>query len=202
MNCYRAHQSISPYLDHELTGAEMLEIQKHLEGCRACAQEYRSARHIKELLRSLRVQEPSGPLDMRIAHRLALAEAPMVWQFPLAARPLTAALALSCIALFAITPSFAPPVADSAAPRPLPVAFRSQAAFVAETPAEALRTSPAALSLLLAQPSPNPAVWQVTPTVTQSDDPDAPPPLAELGAEPLGDPAADGYIALANYRTP
>lgn len=202
MNCYRAHQSISPYLDHQLTGAEMLEIQRHLEGCRSCAQEYREARHIKELLRSLRVQEPVGPLETRIAHRLMLEEAPLVWKFPLAARPLAVALALSCIALFAITPSFAPPVADSAAARPLPTAFHRQATFVNETPGTPLRISPAALSLLLAQPSPNPAVWRVMPTSMQSDDLDAPPPLVEVGAEPLGDPAADGYIALTDYHAP
>lgn len=200
MNCHRAHQSLTPYLDHQLTGAEMLEIQRHLKGCRPCAEEYRTARHIKELLRSLRVQEPVGPLEMRIASRLTQEEAPTTWSLPPAARPLAVALALSCVALFTITPSFAPPVVDSAASRPPHSGFRNQAAFVTQTPVTALRASPATLSLLLSQPSPNAAAWRIMSVSTQSAAPDASSSFVEIGAEPLGDPAADGYIALADYH--
>ena len=187
----------------------MLEIQRHLDGCRSCAQEYRTARHVKELLRSLRVQEPVGPLEARITQRVIREDAARVWTFndwpagrPQAGRRWVGALALSCVALFAITPSFAPPAADVTAAHPVPAPFRSQAAFGEQTPGTVLRASPAALSLLLSQSAPNVGAWRLEPTPAdaRTSGPDAPPPLADVGAEPLGDPAADGYVALADYR--
>lgn len=216
MNCHRAHQLVSPYLDHQLTGAEMLEIQQHLGGCRSCAEEYEAARHIKSLLRSLRVQEPVGPLDARIAQRVTQQDGAFSWALPTrpapprpqAGRRLTAALALSCVALFAITPSFAPPARDSAAGRAPASAGLGQIAFREQTPGLTASGSP---SLLLAHsatntggnPTLSPAVWAINNGAQDERPvgPDAPPPLMDVGAEPLGDPAADGFVALADYRT-
>lgn len=224
MNCHRARQLVSPYLDHQLTGAEMLEIQRHLDGCRPCAEEYRAARDIKSLLRSLRVQEPLGPLDARIAQRLsrqggglwpALPRPHMALPLSLLVRPqgrrLGVALAFSCVTLFAITPSFAPPAADVAAARAPSPGGLEQTAFRGQTPDAGLRVPPVALSLLMARSAPDasggasltPAAWGVDPGPqdARGASPYAPPPLVDMGAEPLGDPAADGYVALADYRS-
>lgn len=181
----------------------MLEIQRHLEGCRSCAKEYQATLHVKELLRSLRVQEPVGPLETRIAQSVSLEDrASIAWPplpLPQAGRRFALAVALSGIALFAITPSFAPPAAGVPA-HTVPLAFQSQTAFGDQLPGTVLRASPATLSLLLAQPAPNAEAWRVAPSDPYAAGADSPPPLVNVGAEPLGDPAADGYVALADYR--
>jgi hypothetical protein len=53
MLCSRAQNLLSAYCDYELTGAEMLAIREHLEGCPSCAREYASLRQVKSLLRAL-----------------------------------------------------------------------------------------------------------------------------------------------------
>jgi len=127
---------------------------------------------------------------------------------PQRGRRLAVALALSCVALFAITPSFAPPAADVAATRATAPGGLGQTAFREQTPGAFGPVTPGTLSLLLAHsdagggPSLSPAVWGMD---AGSQDMRAPipyaPPQVDVGAEPLGDPAVAGYIALADYHS-
>jgi hypothetical protein len=70
MKCTEAKGLLSPYLDGAVTGTEMQGLQKHLDGCPACMQEYRSLRQTQQLLMSVgRVQEPA---DLGLKLRLAI----------------------------------------------------------------------------------------------------------------------------------
>lgn len=137
MNCQSAQQLISPYLDQQLTGAEMLAMQRHLAGCADCAAEYRQVCEVRSLLRSLSAIAPDAPLEARIAERVAqgswAAWGPLV-RLPLdggrvpldmgrvpdaALRPqrgrrLAGALALSGMALLLLAVPFAPSTGDAA----------------------------------------------------------------------------------------
>jgi len=134
VNCFRAQQLVSPYLDQRLTGAEMLEMQQHLAGCRRCTQEYQEARQTKILLRSLQSSHPTGTLEARIFTQIAQVDRGLqiVWAAPAFAgilptmmqmpgvgpaprgRRLATALALSCLTILTIAAPFAPSSADIA----------------------------------------------------------------------------------------
>jgi len=58
MLCCRVQNLLSAYCDRELTGAEMLAVQRHLHGCASCQNEHRSVVRIKHLLGSLGEVEP------------------------------------------------------------------------------------------------------------------------------------------------
>ncbi|MCE9559605.1 MAG: zf-HC2 domain-containing protein [Armatimonadetes bacterium] len=60
MNCRNASQSISAYLDGELTGTTMLELSRHLQECATCQSELESMRHIKSMLGKMSVVAPSA----------------------------------------------------------------------------------------------------------------------------------------------
>lgn len=219
MNCQRVQQLVSPYLDHRLTGAEMLEMQRHLEHCGSCAAEYQAALEIKVLLRSLSSREPVGSLEARIAQRLDQEERPGAWiisalpalivsppaapvRLPQRGRRLAAALALSCVGLFTIAAPFAPTTADIAAQRPPAPSPLGQPVAWQEAPVGARFGAPAVLSASLASsaaPAFAPRTVSVrtlgTATYRQA-------PLVEVGAEPLGDDTANGYVALADFQTP
>jgi len=129
VNCRSAQQLISPYLDQQLTGAEMLAMQQHLGSCAACAKEYRQVREVRLLLRSLSMVAPGQPLETRITHQLAANTGPR-WKFAAGAAPLwsvpetvsrpqrgrklAGALALSCLALLMLAAPFAPSTGDAA----------------------------------------------------------------------------------------
>ena len=113
MNCRRARHLVTPYLDQQLTGQQMLEMQRHFEECSACADEMRSILRIKMLLRSLHSPAPNRILPRHISQRLhepifqPLASLP-----PPRGRRLATALALSCLALFIVAAPFAPATYD------------------------------------------------------------------------------------------
>ena len=116
MNCHHARQLISPYLDHQLTGREMLALQDHFAVCPSCERESQSIRQLKALLRGLR--EPSLPRDFSgaVALRLEQADAGMPgWRVlclpppkPQRGRRLATALALSCLTVVSFAAPFAP----------------------------------------------------------------------------------------------
>lgn len=70
MNCRRVTNSISAYVDGELTGAEMLEIRRHLSDCRECSEEYELVRTMKFAVARLRTVAPPGHLAASIVARL------------------------------------------------------------------------------------------------------------------------------------
>ena len=116
MNCHRARQLISPFLDQQLTGRQMLDLQTHFSACVSCEAEARSLRQLKSLLRGLHSQQPSRSLPDTILARASVAETnTLPWSealLPLSrpqrGRRLTTALALSCLTVFAFAAPFAP----------------------------------------------------------------------------------------------
>lgn len=129
MNCRSAQQLISPLLDQQLTGEEMLAMRRHLGECAACAEEYRQVHEVRGLLRGLSAVAPDAPLETRIAGRVA-ARAGLSWAgasrrawgysaAERAARPqrgrrLAGGLALACVALLMLAAPFAPSTGDAA----------------------------------------------------------------------------------------
>jgi len=115
LNCHRVRKSISPYLDNQLTGREMLDLQEHFALCPSCEAEMRSIREVKTLLRGLHRPRPRGEMAALIASRLAEKESvPPTWQVPRPqrGRRLATALVFSCLAVFSVAAPFAPPSRD------------------------------------------------------------------------------------------
>ncbi len=125
MNCHRARQLISPYLDHQLSGREQAALQDHLAVCASCDRERQSLRQVKLLLRGLAAPRPlgnSGPHEFseRFSATLALRlEQPdngnPGWRVillppprPQRGRRLATALALSCLTVVSFALPFAP----------------------------------------------------------------------------------------------
>ncbi len=155
MNCHHARKFISPYLDQQLTGREMLALQDHFAGCASCEREMQSICQVKALLRGLR--EPRPPrnfpavvtqrLEQTDAHRwraLCLpsgARSPWAAPKPQRGRRLAGALVLSCVTVVSFALPFAPE-AHQAAP---PSSFGSSldtggSAFAAPLASDALLT--------------------------------------------------------------
>ena len=77
--CSAMQARLSEYLDGRLTGREMQRIAGHLEGCRQCAEEWRSLRQTQASLATLgAVQEPADLLlRIRVAVSQERARSPM-----------------------------------------------------------------------------------------------------------------------------
>lgn len=107
MNCHRVINSISAYVDGELTGAEMLELRRHLGECPDCRDECESVRQVKFAIARLRTVAPRQDLAACIVGRLGEVSIPpyvraMNSLFRFAARklsPVAAALTVSGLAL-------------------------------------------------------------------------------------------------------
>lgn len=124
MNCSRARQLISPYLDHQLSERETGALQGHLAGCALCDRERQSIRQVKLLLRGL--SGPQLPQDFSrnfsetIALRLDQPSSGPNWQVlclapprPQRGRRLATALALSCLTIVSFALPFAPEAHDT-----------------------------------------------------------------------------------------
>lgn len=107
MNCRRVSNLISAYVDGELTGAEMLEIRRHLSDCRECSEEYELVRGVKSAVSRLRTVSAPEHLAASIVARLDDISVPPYQKalnrlFGFASRklsPVAAALAVSGVAL-------------------------------------------------------------------------------------------------------
>jgi len=110
LNCRSARQLISPYLDGQLTGREMLALGDHLADCESCEREMHSLRQMKSLLRGLAEPRPPQELSRRLSSQEIYTQG-LSWRTaPLPPRPqrgrrLMAALALSCLTLLALAPA-------------------------------------------------------------------------------------------------
>ena len=137
MNCHRARQLISPYLDQQLTGREMLALQGHFAVCPSCEREMQSIRQVKALLRGLREPRPPRDFPGKTALRLERTEATRRYALslprPQHGRRLASALALSCLTVVSFALPFAPDAAHSSLFRPAP-----GAAFSAPAPTDPL----------------------------------------------------------------
>ena len=71
MSCQQTHELIHGYLDGELDLVKSLEIEKHLEQCQACTQNYEALRGLQSRLRdnSLRF-DPPAKLEKRLRSAL------------------------------------------------------------------------------------------------------------------------------------
>lgn len=111
MNCRHVINSISAYVDGELTGAEMLEIRRHLNECPDCSQECDSIRQVKFSIARLRTMAPRPEFAVCIVQKLDEVSIPpyervLAGLFRFAARklsPVAAALAVSGVALAILT---------------------------------------------------------------------------------------------------
>lgn len=107
MNCRRVMNSISAYVDGELTGSEMLEIRRHLSDCRECSEEHDLVRAMKFSVARLRTVAPPDHLAASIVAKLDEVSIPPYQRvtnrlFRFTARklsPVAAALAVSGAAL-------------------------------------------------------------------------------------------------------
>lgn len=160
MNCHRARQLISPYLDHQLSGREKTALQDHLAVCISCDRERQSLRQVKLLLRGL--AEPRLPRDFSpgefserfsetVALRLDQPDSVLPgWRViplrPPRGRRLAAALALSCLTVVSFALPFAPearPFAQSASGGPVfPVPTSTDALLSGQPPERVLLVSP------------------------------------------------------------
>lgn len=68
MLCSRVQNLLSAYCDRELTGAEMLHVRRHLDGCPACSRVHDELRHVKLLYGALAGIEPRRPFVPGILH--------------------------------------------------------------------------------------------------------------------------------------
>ena len=146
MNCSRARQLISPYLDHQLSEREKEALQGHLLVCTLCDQERQSIRQVKLMLRGLSgprlPQDFSRNFSETVALRLDLPAGPS-WQVlclapprPQRGRRLATAIALSCLTIVSFALPFAPDSHDTP---------RASAGFASGGPAFALPASTDAL---------------------------------------------------------
>ena len=70
MNCRRVMNLLSAYVDGELTGAEMLEIRRHLSNCEECMKECESLQITKQMVARLRNVAPREDFAAAIMMRL------------------------------------------------------------------------------------------------------------------------------------
>ncbi len=85
MNCKAVQSRLSSYVDAEVFGDESLAIRDHISGCCECAEEHRSVRQLKSLMRSLNAPEPPSDLGERILANCRAAEvrrSPRLWRIP------------------------------------------------------------------------------------------------------------------------
>lgn len=230
MDCRHAQQFVSPYLDQQLTGLEMLEMQQHLAECRQCAEEYAAARQIKILLRSVTVSRPETSLEERILNRLAEEERrgdlflpmstprlalPAIWQAPSPlslpppsrGRRLTTAFALSCLAVFTVAAPFASTTIEVSPP-----AEQASSVSLGQTlPIGPVATGGMSVMSSFGGPLLRPAENGMAANAAPPSSQDVifvqrcvQTPLSESGGEELGDEAVSGYVsgdvALVNYH--
>ncbi len=104
MNCIKAEEQFSAYLEDELDYQAVRAFEAHLTACESCHQEFRLFRESLDLLHQLPRIEPSGEFDIALQIRLAdiPVESVPFWQRVL--RPLygRTRLALSGIAVLLV----------------------------------------------------------------------------------------------------
>lgn len=66
MNCGNVQNSLSAYIDRELTGEQMLSIRAHINRCPRCAQEHQELSALKAELVQLPSMEPRAELEREI----------------------------------------------------------------------------------------------------------------------------------------
>ena len=209
MNCHHARQLISPYLDQQLTGREMLALHQHFTECASCEAERRSIRQVKTLLRALHEPRPRPDLSGAISARLAESEQP--WRLTLLALPprpqrgrrLATALALSCLTVLSFAATCFAPAAHNGALASSGFFFPSGL-----TPMRTMPTDEASLSPLTDMSHPDFLSQSGADGVRRERlfvGQDEASPQAELRLSPLPSGAVSDYMqgqaSFADYRT-
>lgn len=65
--CDKCEQMLQPYLDRELTEAERLEAEAHLEGCSYCRKRYRFEEKLRMFVRQAAVEQMDPLLKQKLA---------------------------------------------------------------------------------------------------------------------------------------
>jgi mycothiol system anti-sigma-R factor len=60
-DCDKCEELLQPYLDRELTEAEQVEAEAHLEACAYCARRYRFEAELRMFVRQAAADEPMPP---------------------------------------------------------------------------------------------------------------------------------------------
>jgi len=71
LNCRKANNLLSAYMDGELAGIEQLAIREHLKNCSSCNYEYESLLQTKRMLSGLSMRNPSQQMEQRILASIA-----------------------------------------------------------------------------------------------------------------------------------
>jgi hypothetical protein len=72
MKCAEYKRLLSPYLDGQVSGAEMFALQNHMKGCASCAREYAEVQRTLQLIVALNKAKAKAPADLPLRLRLAI----------------------------------------------------------------------------------------------------------------------------------
>ncbi|MFQ3548775.1 MAG: zf-HC2 domain-containing protein [Armatimonadota bacterium] len=70
MSCHHIFNLLSAYIDGELTGAQMLEVRRHLSDCEECRKEYEELLQTKQLLANLTFAMPKAGFADELCKKL------------------------------------------------------------------------------------------------------------------------------------
>ena len=204
MNCHQARQLISPFLDHQLSGREMLALQDHFAVCASCERERQSIRQVKMLLRGLR--DPRLPRDfsqnfsqtvaLRLEQPQGMAHEWRVLRLPpprpQRGRRLATALALSCLTVVSFALPFAPEARERTALADFGGSAPVSPAFAVPAPSDPLLSGqvPERITLVSVSLVPTSDLTRLTPA-----DESAPPRPAMTLAETDEAPAQSALAA-------
>jgi len=65
--CEKCEQMLQPYLDRELTEAERVEAEAHLEGCSYCRKRYRFEEKLRMFVRQAAFEQMDPLLKQKLA---------------------------------------------------------------------------------------------------------------------------------------
>jgi anti-sigma factor (TIGR02949 family) len=65
--CERCEEMMQPYLDRELSDAEMREAETHLEGCSYCRRRYRFEVSLRRYIRTATLEQMPLQLKQRLS---------------------------------------------------------------------------------------------------------------------------------------
>ena len=65
--CAKCEELLQPYLDRELTDAEMREAERHLDGCSYCRKRYRFEAALRRYVRQAASEEMPPELKQKLA---------------------------------------------------------------------------------------------------------------------------------------
>ncbi|HVM92959.1 MAG TPA: zf-HC2 domain-containing protein [Terriglobales bacterium] len=74
MKCAEYKRLLSPYLDGQVSGAEMFQLQNHMKGCPSCAREYAEVQRTMQMIIALNKAKAKAPADLPLKLRLAISK--------------------------------------------------------------------------------------------------------------------------------